>query len=82
MLCSLLRPTGAALALASRENNAWSPSQFNIWVVLSIRALFRVLFIRVSYYVADLKGDPNLENYLSVVKFCGAVLSPCPQTGE
>ena len=24
---------------------------------------FGVLFIRVPYYIGDLKGDPNLENY-------------------
>ena len=24
---------------------------------------FRVLFIRVSYYVGDLESDPNLGNY-------------------
>ena len=24
---------------------------------------FQVLFIRVPYYIGDLKTDPNLENY-------------------
>ena len=34
-----------------------------IWVVLQIRAPFRVLSIRVPYCIEDLKRDPNLENY-------------------
>ena len=38
-----------------------------IWVVLQIRVPFRVLSIRVSYYVGDLKRDPNLENYLYIL---------------
>ena len=33
------------------------------WVVLYIRFLFKVPFIRVPYYVGDLKRDPNLGNY-------------------
>ena len=34
-----------------------------IWVVIKIRVPFRVLFIRVPYYIGDQKRDPNLENY-------------------
>ena len=33
-----------------------------MWVVLYFGAPFRVLFIRVPYYIGDLKRDPNLEN--------------------
>ena len=36
-----------------------------IWAVLKNRVPFRVLLIRVPYYIGDLKGDPNLENYPS-----------------
>ena len=31
-----------------------------------MRVPFRVLFIRVPYYIGDLKRDPNLENYPSM----------------
>ena len=30
-----------------------------IWVILELRVAFRILLIRVPYYV----GDPTLENY-------------------
>ena len=33
------------------------------WVVFQNRVPFTVLFVRVPYYIGDLKGDPNLENY-------------------
>ena len=38
---------------------------FIIWGLFQIRVPvpFRVLFIRVPYYIGDLKGDPSLENY-------------------
>ena len=34
-----------------------------IWAVLENRVSFRVLFIRVPYYIEDSQRDPNLENY-------------------
>ena len=34
-----------------------------------IRVPFGVLFIRVPYYVGDLKRDPGLENY-TIVGLC------------
>ena len=33
-----------------------------IWVVVYIRVPFRVLSIRVPYYIGDPKQDPNSEN--------------------
>ena len=30
---------------------------------LNFGSLLGVLFIRVPYYIGDLKGDPTLENY-------------------
>ena len=39
------------------------PSQAAHWVILEIRVPFRVLFTRAPYYVWELKGHPNLENY-------------------
>ena len=41
-----------------------SKSVLGIWVVLQIiGSLFRVLLIRVPYYIGDPKRDPALENY-------------------
>ena len=31
-----------------------------------MRVPFRVLFIRVPYYIGDLKRDPNIEAYPSI----------------
>ena len=35
----------------------------SIWVVFKMRVPFRVVIIRVPYYIGDLKRDPNLESY-------------------
>ena len=35
----------------------------SIWVVFKMRVPFRVVIIRVPYYIVDLKRDPNLESY-------------------
>ena len=42
-----------------------------------MRVPFRVLFIRVPYYVGDPERDPNLENYQSM-KQDGAVVGLIP----
>ena len=33
-----------------------------LWIVLSVRVGFRVLVVRVPYYIGDLLGDPNIDN--------------------
>ena len=36
---------------------------FAMWVILYIRVPFRILLIRVPYYVGHLKRDPDSEKY-------------------
>ena len=33
------------------------------WVLLKNKVPFRILFIRVPYYIGDPKWDPNIESY-------------------
>ena len=58
-----------------------------MWVVLQSRVPFRLLFIRVPYYIGDLKRDPNLENYPCLVasaeprRPCGKLFGGTPVLG-
>ena len=54
-----------------------------IWVVLQLRVPFRVLFIRVPYYIGDPKRDPNFDNYpygLFHIVLRGSFLQDLPAT--
>ena len=46
-----------------RVYGSGTPELPGMWVVLEIRVPFRVLFIRVPYYVGDPQKGPNLENF-------------------
>ena len=64
--CSTMKDLILALCMSGirhvcgRARLSW---RFSIWVVLQIRVLVRVLFIRVSYYFCGPRKGPNLENY-------------------
>ena len=38
----------------------------------------RVLFIRVPYYIGDIKGDPNFENYPCAQGVFGSMVNRLP----
>ena len=48
------------------------------WPVLENRVPFGILFIRVPYYVGDLKGDPSLENYPNCSTAAESPVASCP----
>ena len=61
-----------------------SKVQEHVWVVVKIRVHFRVLLVRVPYYIGDIKRDLTLENcphvrqHLTHLKPNSAALRPLP----
>ena len=57
--------------LACYDARHESPRLGIFWLVLKSRVQFRVLFIRVPFYIGDLNRTPHLENYPYGFGECG-----------